>query len=571
MEGLASLNSDSREHLLLLGCSKDKREVSCELAALDLYDGSPYAVVRHYLRNHGWPDGLSIGIMSAHYGLIGALTPIRTYDQRMNTELRIAHSESASDTLMRWRGTHKNVHVALGVDYRRVFREGVLDGTHEMKGGIGCKLQQVKELLERIDSTPRVKPPLERRARTSYFLPDWDDLLDPRFDFSSDKFSAATRSERGDLHCCQLMGESRMCDGILVSLAQHFTSKGPLRRFRDEESTLAPKNLRKWFGLADDQYLFGDCGAFSYAMDDSPAFTVEQAVSHYELNGFDFGASVDHIPLPSLAEAERKRRCDLTIVNAERFLDAHKRRRASFLPVGTVQGIKPEDYAANSLAYFEMGYRRIAIGGLVPRTDAEIKAIVESVTTAFKSEKSRPWIHLFGVFRPNLQTDFRRLGIDSFDSATYFRKAWLRSDQNYLGCNGKWYAAIRVPMTADPRTRAKLVEANADLVALERQEQNVLSLLCRYGARQPVQLETVLKAVLEYDRQVARGSIGEDIGKAYRRTLEERPWEDCKCPMCTDAGIHVAIFRGSNRNKRRGAHNTLMLYQRVKESPRAHG
>lgn len=554
-----------RDHLLLLGCSKDKKDVDCELAALDLYDGSPYTVVRSYLRHYGWPDGLSIGILSAEYGLIGALTPIRTYEKRMNAELRRVHCDAASDTLARWRETHKHVHVALGVDYRRVFRPDVLRGTNEFKGGIGYKLQQVKGLLEGIDTEPRLKPPRKRGTGVSYFLPDWDDLLDPRFDFRADKFSASTRSARGDLHCCQLMGESRMCDGILVSLAQHFTSKGPLRRFRDEESTLAPRNLRSWFGLANDQYLFGDCGAFSYADNDEPAFTVEQAVSHYELNGFDYGASVDHIPLPSFSEEERRRRCEVTLANAEAFLAAHRRRKATFSPVGTVQGITPEDYARNAIAYAEMGYHRVAIGGLVPRTDADIKAIVEAVSAAFKGIRNRPWLHLFGVFRPNLQADFRRFGVNSFDSATYFRKAWLRSDQNYLGRNGKWYAAIRVPMTADPRTRAKLEKANADIAALENHERNVLSLLSRYGARQRVSLETVLRAVIAYDSQVTRGSIGDDIGQAYRRTLENRPWEDCDCPMCKEAGIHVAIFRGSNRNKRRGAHNTLMLYQRVKE------
>ena len=50
----------------------------------------------------------------------------------------------------------------------------------------------------------------------------------------------------------------------------------------------------------------------------------------------------------------------------------------------------------------------------------------------------RPWIHLFGIYRPRLQELFRHLKVDSFDSASYFRKAWLRSDQNYLASNGQW-------------------------------------------------------------------------------------------------------------------------------------
>ena len=33
------------------------------------------------------------------------------------------------------------------------------------------------------------------------------------------------------------------------------------------------------------------------------------------------------------------------------------------------------------------------------------------------------------------------------------------------------------------------------------------------------------------------------------RTLKERPWKDCGCPIC-ELGINVAIFRGAERNKR---------------------
>ncbi|WP_436347064.1 queuine tRNA-ribosyltransferase tRNA-guanine transglycosylase [Natronorubrum sp. FCH18a] len=41
----------------------------------------------------------------------------------------------------------------------------------------------------------------------------------------------------------------------------------------------------------------------------------------------------------------------------------------------------------------------------------------------------------------------------------------------------------------------------------------------------------------------------------YRRTLEERPWKRCDCPFCEEHGIQICIFRGNNRNRRRGFHN----------------
>jgi hypothetical protein len=42
-------------------------------------------------------------------------------------------------------------------------------------------------------------------------------------------------------------------------------------------------------------------------------------------------------------------------------------------------------------------------------------------------------------------------------------------------------------------------------------------------------------------------------------TLDNRPWELCKCDICKKNGIDVVIFRGANRNKRRGFHNTWVF------------
>ena len=48
----------------------------------------------------------------------------------------------------------------------------------------------------------------------------------------------------------------------------------------------------------------------------------------------------------------------------------------------------------------------------------------------------------------------------------------------------------------------------------------------------------------------------------YRELLRDRPWMACDCEVCTDLGIDVAIFRGNNRNRRRGFHNTRNFYDR---------
>ncbi|TIW72286.1 MAG: hypothetical protein E5V53_33010, partial [Mesorhizobium sp.] len=38
------------------------------------------------------------------------------------------------------------------------------------------------------------------------------------------------------------------------------------------------------------------------------------------------------------------------------------------------------------------------------------------------------------------------------------------------------------------------------------------------------------------------------------------PWRQCPCSICASTSVEVIIFRGSNRNKRRGIHN-LAVYK----------
>ncbi len=561
------------KRLLILGCADRKRDSEGLLPALDRYDGPAYRLLRKFLRAHQWPEDISIAVLSAEYGLFGVLKGIADYNRRMDPATAKATAPQCSTALTKWSAAHRSVHVALGKDYMPAVQPGLEALGLEKQvfaGGIGQKLSQIKSFLT--DSSParRVKADVEAgTGRYSYFLPDWNDLLDPDFDFERDSFSAATRMERGDKHCCVLMQPHRMSDGILLSLAQQGTQKGPLRRPEGTEpDALSPPPLRKHFGLSDDQYLFGDCGAFSYVNESRPAISVDQAVALYESYGFDFGASVDHIPVSTigrngsrieLSAKARQERVNITRENARLFIESVRQRKARFNPVGTIQALDSKQFSQSVAEYYELGYRHLAIGGLVPQSDADIAEIVRAVMRTANDLAERPWIHLFGIYRPKLQQLFRELRVDSFDSASYFRKAWLRSDQNYLAANGQWYAALRVPMTSDGRTRSRLREMNADIEGLRAQEREVLQLLSKYE-RGHVDADLVLESLLDYDSHLTRSSETESMRDRYKRTLLDRPWQDCNCNFCARLGIHMLIFRGANRNKRRGAHNTFMLY-----------
>lgn len=51
----------------------------------------------------------------------------------------------------------------------------------------------------------------------------------------------------------------------------------------------------------------------------------------------------------------------------------------------------------------------------------------------------------------------------------------------------------------------------------------------------------------------------------YRELLGDRPWEDCQCSICQKHGIEVGVFRGNNRNRRRGFHNTRQFYDKFEQ------
>ncbi len=54
-----------------------------------------------------------------------------------------------------------------------------------------------------------------------------------------------------------------------------------------------------------------------------------------------------------------------------------------------------------------------------------------------------------------------------------------------------------------------------------------------------------------------------DQTETYRETLEAAPWRECGCDVCEALGYHVILFRGAERNRRRGLHNVWVFYRRL--------
>jgi len=52
---------------------------------------------------------------------------------------------------------------------------------------------------------------------------------------------------------------------------------------------------------------------------------------------------------------------------------------------------------------------------------------------------------------------------------------------------------------------------------------------------------------------------------AYEELLQAEPWRECTCTLCEEYGIDIAIFRGNNRNRRRGFHNKRRFYDQFED------
>jgi len=93
-------------------------------------------------------------------------------------------------------------------------------------------------------------------------------------------------------------------------------------------------------------------------------------------------------------------------------------------------------------------------------------------------------------------------------------------------------------------------------------------------ARGEVSLEFALKGLLDYERRilevdgVAPASIDkiiEILRKRYSRTLKDRPWEKCNCPICREVGVDVIIFREGWKNGSRAHHNVQQFYLELRK------
>jgi hypothetical protein len=414
-----------------------------------------------------------------------------------------------------------------------------------------------------------------------FFFPDSLDVVDPSFDFVTERRSATRIRHQDDQYPHEIFSEPPY-DGILLSkgIVEGTGPGGNGGKYSiAQRHRLLRLGVREFFRLdhppREPRLLsMGDCGAFSYVNEEHPPFQVGDVIDFYEWGGFDYGVSVDHVILsyesaaePLLVpdpkvEAQRakwRKRQEITLDLAKEFLTEHRRRKSKFVPIGVVQGWSPDSYAQATRAILELGYDHIAIGGLVPLKTTEILEVLAAV-----SQELRPGTqtHLFGITRCEHIPKFADFGVTSFDSTSPLRQAFKDEKDNYYTPTRGNYPAIRVPQVeANVSLKRRIVAGQVNQDDAIRLERDCLDLLMQYD-RGTVAIEPVVEALSAYE-EVHEGKRKRT--EVYRRVLAEMPWKECPCEICRELGIHVIIFRGAERNRRRGFHNLYVFEGRMRK------
>ena len=361
-------------------------------------------------------------------------------------------------------------------------------------------------------------------GRLKFILPDWDDIVDPGYDFISEKSSEGYRRDRyaNGARLWELVGN--VIDGVLVSIS--VLTKSKLNRIR------SAGGVRNFMRLPSTMQVIGDCGAWQYRHLDEPPYTISDVLQYYEVLGVDYGVTIDHIPF----FGDARRRMEITYNNAVKMLEAWKNGDYSFTLMASVQGVTIEDYINNLERLYGVGYRHFAIGGLAKRDTKFITELINRLGEVLRKLGDVEKVHFLGITRLSVIPRLRELGDYvgevSFDSSTVLRMAWTRELGNYLTEDGRAYTAIRVIGDGS----------------------EVLSKLRQYD-RGEITYEEALNALRDYVMRIGHTHYL----PYYAALLRDKPWKKCGCSICRSIGIDVVIFRGNNRNRRRGFHNVYVF------------
>lgn len=421
-----------------------------------------------------------------------------------------------------------------------------------------------------------------------FLYSDTQDYVDPEYDFLEDRNTPGRKRYWDDMYAHEMMNPAPY-DGLLVSMsairAADGVAKSKVRYTTAEEQRFLRDGARKFLRYGGPRFaksmLMGDCGAFAYVEHEYPAYKPEEVVEFYDEAGFTHGVSPDHIifdcdlsnpPSTVVPEATLKR-YEITLQNAEKFLGLVEKEDFPFEPMGAVQGWSPKSMAASAKKLEKMGYRYLAIGGLVPLKVDAIHEVLKHLRSAIDPETN---IHLLGFAKADHIHQFLDYGITSFDSTSPLIRAFKDLKSNYFlpkkGGGIDYYAAIRIPQSIENTRLVRGIKKGLFNPEVLMNKEKIALATVRGLDAGTVSGDATLHAVMDYHQFLLRGegldqaTLEKELKKTellVSRTIKDMPWKQCECDICRKVGVEVIIFRSSNRNKRRGFHNLHVYHQHL--------
>jgi len=413
-----------------------------------------------------------------------------------------------------------------------------------------------------------------------FFVPEWDDKVDSNYDFLNDNHSGSP-SERDSDYIWHIFGwENVPIDGVLISRAKAEDTKKKYKAMRED-------GFYSYLNLPKEIETISDCGAFDYIDGEEPRYEPREMMEFYKDVNVTTGVTIDHL-ITKKDQEDKEYRYDITLENAKRMYDLWVSNDDYFENMrlmGALQGWDSNSYgnAANELMNY--GFRYLGIGGIARTQTPNLKEIIKRVGQEVKDferkNNEKVDIHLFGFARSSLFDVAAKSGVSSFDSASMLRRAWLGVQNNYHLSSEQQFGGLRVRY-------AKSAKRSLKKSAEEKKENNIelseLEKLCLEDSEKAKEkIKGLEQETLEKLREYDRDEIGfeeaystlkryEDVSgdpdknlEYYRETLRQEPWKECSCPICSDLGVEVCIFRGNNRNRRRGFHNTHVFYEEFRD------
>lgn len=371
-----------------------------------------------------------------------------------------------------------------------------------------------------------------------FFFPDSQDFIDPSFNFLTEERKLGRVRQRDDLyaHECFL---KKAYDGLLISRAfvEGYEGSSEKTRYSEGQKNRLYREKAHVFFRLDARYkVMGDCGAFAYAKEDKPPYSVESLIDFYVNTGVDLGISLDHIVFdyfnskstldncPDKHIEVMRDRVALTLENSRKFMSYRK--EYNFIAYGVAHGWDKESYTNSVIELQKMGYKKITLGGLIPLKTEQLLDLLSFIKTHITKPVE---FHLLGIGRTEVANEFRNYYVTSIDSTTPLKKSFMNPRKNYeLGHEN--YCAIRVPQTSgNVQLKQKISSGVLAWENMVKKENYALQCLRDYDLGL-CSLDDTLSAVLDYENCCS--GRGDMMEYEYRRTLTCSPWKNCNCEIC---------------------------------------